>query len=530
MQLQRTAAPHKGQGIRFTTYHGLLVAWGQVAQWLKLPQVLAARLHIQQKTVVHSPVAKVIEALVGILAGCRYMKDLNHAASPLVTDRAVCRSWGLPGFAHFSTVCRTLGAFRTANVQELTEAIGSIMRPLLRARAEAVAGPGRRHPLFIDVDLSGQKVRGETRQYTGTAFGYIQGTLARGYQIAAAFLSTRKLRLAIAGRLKPGDAAAAPCLLELLPEIEARIGRPRRRVEWLRDGIAGFRQELEQCAREWAALSGKGIGARRKALAGRMERIKEQIVQYEARLAGYEQENAANPRPFRMVIRADSAFGTTAVIQHLLEMGYNLVLKRHTICSFRRLWDEAPASAWVVVGKKRQASEHLPLPPLTLPVPFPVRQVALRRWDVDKREVRSVIVTTFTAEEASLGDVVACYEARQSIEAGFQECKGAFHFGHPRLRKYEANAAFLQLVLFAFNLIRWAWLWMETNSERLRGAGSKMLLQIAAVCRATVWFTGGELTIRYSRRTGLGGVKIRVPAPTGDLLDSATDLFAQNPS
>lgn len=528
MHFKGTLPAGIGQGIRLTTYHGLLVAWGRVAQWFGLRQVLDEKLHVRQKIYQHSPVAKVIETPVAILGGCRYMKDLNHAAEPVVADKAVCKAWGVQKFAHFSTVCRTLKAFTAENVQELETALGAIMSPLLRARAEAVAGPNRQRPLLVDIDLTGQKVRGEAQQYTGTAFGYIQGTLARGYQIAAAFLSTRKLRLAIAGHLKPGDAHAASCLLDLLPAIETRIGRPRRRVEWVQAAIGGLLKEIHQACEELSSLPDKGSGPRRKALLRRMEAIEHQVAQLQARLTQYQQDNATNPRPFRIVLRADSAFGTTEVIQRCLEMGYDLVLKRYTINTFRHLWDQAPAEAWVQVGKKRQASEQLPLPALPLPAPFQVRQIALRRWDANNKEVRSVLVTTFKAEEQSLQEVVAAYEGRQSIEAGFQEWKGPFQFGNPRLRSYQANAVFLQLVLFGFNLIRWAWLLMQTTSQQLRKAGSKMLLHVAGCCRATVWLTEQHLRLKFSRGTSLRDIEVLVPPPKEGLPDTAGALFAPN--
>ncbi|MFB5085417.1 transposase, partial [Symbiobacterium thermophilum] len=83
-------------------------------------------------------------------------------------------------------------------------------------------------------------------------------------------------------------------------------------------------------------------------------------------------------------------------------------------------------------------------------------------------------------------EVVKLYPGRQTIEAGFQEWKGTFHFGTPRMRKYEANAAFTQLVLFAFNLVRWAWRFLSTNSPKLAQAGSRLLVRVAARCRATI--------------------------------------------
>jgi len=132
-------------------------------------------------------------------------------------------------FAHFSTVCRTLQAFTAQDVRTLSDLLGSITKRRLEPVLNKLAGPDGQGLIVIDVDLTGQNVRGETTQYTGTAFGYIQGQLARGYQIAAAFLHTGTDRFAVAGLLKPGNAHCGNCLLELIPNIEAVVGRPRRR-------------------------------------------------------------------------------------------------------------------------------------------------------------------------------------------------------------------------------------------------------------------------------------------------------------
>lgn len=109
------------------------------------------------------------------------------------------------------------------------------------------------------------------------------------------------------------------------------------------------------------------------------------------------------------------------------------------------------------------------------------------------------------------------YHGRQTIEAGFQEWKGTFHFGAPRLRKYEANAAFTQLVLFAFNLVRWAWRFLHTTSARLGKAKSRLLVRVAARCRATVRQTGDTLRILFSRGTPLAGIEITLNRAPTDL-------------
>src|SRR5690606_41946675 len=142
---------------------------------LSLVDVLNRHLRIHQKTYTHTPVDEVVEALAAILGNCRYMKDLNFDPGPLVADPAVAQAWGQERFAHFSTVCATFSKLTEENVQQLSDALAEIQAPLLQQEVAAVAGPDRSGMVIVDIDLTGQKVRGETRQYTGTDFGYIQG-------------------------------------------------------------------------------------------------------------------------------------------------------------------------------------------------------------------------------------------------------------------------------------------------------------------------------------------------------------------
>jgi hypothetical protein len=293
---------------------------------------------------------------------------------------------------------------------------------------------------MIDVDLTGQKVRGETTQYTGTAFGYIQGQLARGYQIAAAFLHTGEDRFAVAGQLKPGNARCANCLLELIPSIEAVVGRPRRRVEFVQQCADEIQKRITQIEHDLKTLGkGPGMPQRRKALERIVEEQRQSLAAVKTRLEQYRKENANNPNPRRIVLRTDSAFGTAEAIQLCLELGYELVMKRYSVTPCREIFDAAPPESWTDAGKKRKASETLPVPAVALLAPFPLRQLAMQRTDVDGRIVRSVVVTTLPTSDFPLMGLVRLYEARQSIEAAFQECKHTFHFGAPRLRSEEAN-------------------------------------------------------------------------------------------
>lgn len=395
MQLHGTARDAAAQGMRSTTKHGFLVASGWVASQLGLVEVLRKHLTVKQKVYTYSPVDKVVEALVAILGNCRYMKDLKVDAEPTVADAAVARAWGQQRFAHFSTVCATFGKLTAENVSQLETALAEVQAPLWQQEVESAAGPHGRGLLVIDVDLSGQPVRGEAKQYTGTDFGYIQGKLARGYQIVSAFLSTDQERFGVASTLKSGKAhaQAGNCLLEIVPTVEARIGRPRRRVEWVQTCMEEQKALIRSLHQQWLRASGSGSPKRKQGLRRRMRAAAQVLAGLALRLRQYRQENLSNPSPRRIVLRADSVFGTQAVIQRLLELGYEFAIKSAagSNAAFKRRFDAAAPEQWVEVEKNRYASEAVGVPAPALAGPFPLRQLALRRWDGNGREVRSVI-------------------------------------------------------------------------------------------------------------------------------------------
>lgn len=517
MHSQGTTPDTSAQDMKFTTKHGFLVAMGWVAQKLGLREAFDRHLHIKQKAYQFKPNDKVIEALVGILGDCEYMKDLNSQAEPIASDVAVAKAWGQDGFAHSSTVCATFSKLTPENIGELTKALDEVQGPMLRKEVQALVGPDGQGQVVVDIDLSGQKVRGEAKQYTGTDFGYIKGQLARGYQIVAAFLTGVQDRFAVASTLKSGKAHAQSggCLLEILPGVEARIGRPLRRTEWVQQCMVEQKARIRRVHQEITNLQGRGSARRRPKLERERKDAVEALIGLNQRLREYRRDNATNPSPVRIVLRADSAFGTLEVFQRLLELGYEFTIKSYSGSNpaHKTLFDALPADDWVKVGKNRYAAEGIAVPSPQLLGTFPLRLVALRRSDADGRQVRSIVVTTYGSETMTTKEMVSFYHARQTIEAGFQECKGTFHFGKPRLRKHEANAAFTQLVLFAFNLIRWVRPCMQTKAAKIAKAKTRFLVRTAARCRATVRHAVDALHILFSRGTSLAGLRVVVTWP-----------------
>jgi hypothetical protein len=64
------------------TQHALLVPWGHFAREIGLLSGIEV-VKINQKVYEHTPQAKVMEFLVAILAGAKYLQDISLAAHPL---------------------------------------------------------------------------------------------------------------------------------------------------------------------------------------------------------------------------------------------------------------------------------------------------------------------------------------------------------------------------------------------------------------------------------------------------------------
>jgi hypothetical protein len=118
------------------TQHGLLVCWSHFAQEVGLLEHLQA-VPIPQKTVRHSPAARLTTLFMGLLSGIEYLTDLTHAPAPLYPDAALAAAWGLTVLPEAHGVSRTL-----------TAAGGRAVAPVLSAPPAAARGCSA--PLYID--------------------------------------------------------------------------------------------------------------------------------------------------------------------------------------------------------------------------------------------------------------------------------------------------------------------------------------------------------------------------------------------
>jgi hypothetical protein len=112
-------------------------------------QVLAPleKVALQMKTRDFSPVCKLKQVLVSILAGCETLTAFNSEMDGEVNLAAI---WGWERFADQSTLSRTLDALTLMNIKQLRTATTAIWHSLSLTRQHDWRGF-----LLLDFDLSG---------------------------------------------------------------------------------------------------------------------------------------------------------------------------------------------------------------------------------------------------------------------------------------------------------------------------------------------------------------------------------------
>ena len=257
------------------TQHAMVIVWGHFARTIGLLERLA-QVPIAQKTVLHAPHEKLVEFLLGLLTGIEYLTDLSEGAAPLVKDAEVAAAWHLTSLADASGVSRTLWACDEQTVQALESQLDTVGQSFLDRAVYDLRQ--RNMPLVLDADLTGRPVSSTSQTFPGAAFGYMDGEVRLGYQLAEICLHTALFgRQWLSAQHHPGDTVSAPCLLDLLQAAERRLGcHPRRRTELIQ-------QRIEACEQALRAALAQTTGANERVtrVTARLMRLTAQIQQAE---------------------------------------------------------------------------------------------------------------------------------------------------------------------------------------------------------------------------------------------------------
>ena len=125
-----------------------LAAFGTKVCSLKLFDTIAEHVHIKQKTVRHTPLEKLQDALIAILSGAHGLSEINTRVR---TVKALQRAFGRSSCAEQSVVQETLDRCNEENVRQMERAGDSIFRRYGRAYKHDYAARLQ----LLDADMTG---------------------------------------------------------------------------------------------------------------------------------------------------------------------------------------------------------------------------------------------------------------------------------------------------------------------------------------------------------------------------------------
>jgi len=227
------------------TQHAFLVALGWFSEYLGLPAKFLA-VKLKQKRYHHAPQTKVLELLVAILCGLKYLQDISLAAHPLDKDQAVAEAWGQAAWADYSGVSRTMSSLSWEEARQFAQVLDQVSQPYIDGEIQRLRSRGRR--IRLDGDLTGVPVSNTSQTYPNAAFGHMDDEIRLGYQAAVVSLESPTYgRLWLSCAHHPGDTVSCTQAEALMLAAEARTGlHPRRRTELLRQRIQAFEQQMAE--------------------------------------------------------------------------------------------------------------------------------------------------------------------------------------------------------------------------------------------------------------------------------------------
>jgi hypothetical protein len=125
-----------------------LAAIGVKLNQLKLFGPIRAMVQIKQKTIKHTPIDKLYDAFISLLAGAHGLVEIN---TRLRTDPALSLAFGRSACAEQSVVQETLNACTTENVVQMQQALDEIYRQ----QSQSFHHDYQANWQLLDVDMSG---------------------------------------------------------------------------------------------------------------------------------------------------------------------------------------------------------------------------------------------------------------------------------------------------------------------------------------------------------------------------------------
>lgn len=189
-----------------------LCALGLKVRSLKLFDTISEHVRIRRKAIRHTPLEKLQDAFIAILAGAHGLCEVNTRVR---ADAALQRAFGREGCAGQSVVQETLDRCTSENVRQMEEAVDAI----LRAHSLVYRHDYKQGLLLSDVDLTGlpRGKRGEA-----AVKGYLSGYgIRRGRQMGRVMAPAHDE--VVVDRLYPGNLQLRDTLPHLVEALERTL-------------------------------------------------------------------------------------------------------------------------------------------------------------------------------------------------------------------------------------------------------------------------------------------------------------------
>jgi hypothetical protein len=213
--------------IRFSARASLAVIGLWMVQ-MRVRQVIENQVRIKQKVIRYTPLEKLLDAFINILAGGHGIVEVNTRVRP---DEGLQRAFGRDGCAEQSVVGETLNACTGENVEQMREAVKIIYR---------THGRGYRHDYeqywqVLDVDMTGMPAG---RKGEGVTKGYFSGRRGRRGRQLGRVVATNYDEIVVE-RLYPGTVQLERSLQELMETAEEVLEPEEHRTIVRVDGGGG---------------------------------------------------------------------------------------------------------------------------------------------------------------------------------------------------------------------------------------------------------------------------------------------------
>ena len=257
--------PTKGGKRLGFSAHASLCALGRHIKGMRCFQGLYSTVRIAQKKVTHRPVDKLVDCMVGMMAGISAVNQINTTVR---ADTVLCLCFGRVGCAEQSVIQNTLDACLPENVTQLQKVLMEQLQE---------HGACRRHNfghrlLELDIDLSG-KLAGAKAE--GSTKGYFPGARnGRGRQLVRILAS--QYDEIVCQWMVPGNTNSSVVLKEAVGRAQAVLeltAEQRRRTLIRADAGFGTDENIEWLLGEGYQVLVKEYSASRSAkLAGSVTR------------------------------------------------------------------------------------------------------------------------------------------------------------------------------------------------------------------------------------------------------------------